>query len=278
MISATQYRFQAEVNRQTQLSDDIAKLQIDNSTAVRIHASSDDPAAAARVAALRQEQADTAAWSANVRSASATASAADGTMASVANAVTQAQELLIQAGSATLSTSDRASIASQLSGIAADLRGYSARTDASGQPLFPAKALAVPVGRGSAIAATPNAADVFGISTSSGGVDLATLIDGAAANLAGAAPNVGAALATVGAAITQIADARAAQGVRASRIDAAGTRLTNDQTALASERSELESTDIARTVADIQAKLTTLDAAQALLVKVSKSNLFDMIS
>ena len=278
MISATQYRIQAEVDRQNRLSSDIAKLQTDVSTGVRIHASSDDPAAAARVAALREQQADATTWSANVKIASATASTADGVMSSIANAVTRARELLIQAGSATASDSDRATISNELSGIAADLRSYSTQTDTGGQPLFPARALAVPVGQGSAVAATPSAADVFSIATTGGGVDLATLIDGAASTLSAGSSNVGSALTTIGTAVTQIADARAAQGVRESRIAAAGTRLTDTQTALASERSDLESTDVTRTVADLQAKMTTLQAAQALLVKVSKSNLFDMIS
>ncbi len=277
MISATQYRIQAEVNRQTQLSGDIARLQTDVSTGVRIHAASDDPAAAARVAALREQQADSATWSANVTAASATARAADGVMTSIATAVTRARELLIQAGSATSSASDRATISSELNGIAADLRGYAAQTDSGGQPLFPARALAVPIGQGSAIAATPAAADMFAIATPGGSVDLAALIDGAASTLAGGSPDVAAALTTTGAAVTQIADARAAQGLRESRLAAADTRLTDTKTALAGERSELEATDVTQTYADIQAKLTTLQAAQALLVKVSKSSLFDMI-
>ena len=243
MISATQFRYQAEVNRQSGLASEIAKLQTDISTGVRIQTASDDPAAAARVATLRRQQADTAAWSANVKSATATANAVDGTMTSITTAVTRAQELLIQARSATTSASDRATIAGQLRGIATDLRSYAGRTDVSGQPLFPARALAVPIGEGSAIAATPSAADVFTIATTGGGsIDLATLVDNAATTLATGSGDVSGALTNVAGAVTQVADASAAQGVRAARITAAGSALTDDATALVGERSDLEST------------------------------------
>lgn len=278
MISATQNRIQAEVNRQTQLSSEIAKLQTDISTGVRIQTASDDPAAAARVAGIRQQQADQAGWAANVQTAAAAASAADGVMTNVATAVTRAQELLIQARSSTLSASDRTAIATELNGLSADVQSYAAQTDASGQPLFPTAALAVPVGDGSAIAATPSHADVFAIATTTGTTDLAAMLGKAATAVSAGSSGIADSLTGIGTAITQVADARAAQGVRASRINDAGTRLTASQTALTSERSGLESTDVTQTVADLQSKMTTLQAAQAVLVKLSKSNLFDMIN
>ena len=277
MISGTQYRVQAEVNRQRRLSNDIARLQTEISTGVRIQSASDDPAAAARVATIRQRQAEEAGWTSNVKAASATASAVDSTMSNVESAMQRVQELLILANSATTGDSDRVSIASELNGLAQDLAGYAAATDSSGQPLFPASPLAIPVGRGNAVAATPAKADVFTITAADGArVDLSSFVAAAAATVS-AGGSAAAALTAAGNAGNQIADARAVQGVRASRIEAAGDRLTTSATNLEAERSDLDSTDVTRAVADLQAKMTTLEAAQALLVKLSKSNLFDSI-
>ena len=278
MLSATQGHMQAEVNRQNQLSSDIARLQIEVSTGKRIQTASDDPAAAAQLASIRQTQANQSAWQANVDTASATASAADTTMTSVATALTRVQELLISANSATASASDRAAAAAELNGIAQDISTYSQQTDANGQPLFPATALAVPIGQNAAAAATPSKADVFTITQADGStIDLATYIANAAATLS-SGNSSSADLTTAGNAIRQLADARAAQGVRASRITDAGTRLGDSATALSTEQQTLQSTDITQTVADLQSKMTTLQAAQALLVKVTQTNLFSMIN
>ena len=277
MISASTYNVQAEVNRQTQLSSDIAKLQTQISTGVRLQAASDDPAAAARVAAIRQSQAEQTTWSANVDAAAATATAADSMMGNVETSLQRVQELLIQASSATTSASDRVSIATELGGIAQDLSGYAAAKDSTGQALFPATALAVPIGANTTTAATPAYADVFSVTSANGGAaDLASFVAGAAARVSSGAA-MGDALTTVGNAVTQLADARAAQGVRASRIADAGTRLSDSATNLKVERSGLESTDVTQSVADLQQKMTVLQAAQAVLVKLSKSNLFDLL-
>lgn len=279
MISNTHYRVQAEVNRQTQLSSDISKLQIAISTGKRIQTASDDPAGAARLAAIRQSQADQAGWSANARAASASAGAADTTLAALGTALARAQELMVSARSATASASDRAAAATELAGIAQDIAGYAAQTDSSGQPLFPAAPLAVPVGDGVAIAATPSRAEVFTIASAGGGsVDLSTFVASLATTLAGGGTPAAATLTTLGNAVTQTADAQAAQGVRTTRLDSAATRLTNASADLKAERNDLEQTDLTQAVAELQAKMTTLQAAQALLVKLSNTNLFSMLS
>ncbi|MBV9840459.1 MAG: flagellin-like protein [Sphingomonadaceae bacterium] len=278
MLSATQGNMQAEVARQNQLSSDIAKLQIEVSTGKRIQQASDDPGAAAQLASIRQTQANQSAWQSNVNTASATASAADSTMSNIATALTRVQELLISANSSTATASDRASAAAELSGIAQDITSYEAQTDANGQPLFPSTALAVPIGQNEAVAATPSKADVFTITQADGStIDLSTFVANAAATLS-SGNSSSADLTTIGNAITQTADARAAQGVRESRISDAGTRLTDSATALNAQQQTLQATDITQTVADLQSKMTTLQAAQALLVKVTQTNLFSMIN
>lgn len=278
MIS-TQYRLQAEVNRQTQLSSDISKLQVEISTGKRLQTASDDPAAAARLATIRQTQADQTAWTANVNAASATASNVDSALATLITSLGRAQDLMVQANSATASASDRAAAASELDSIAQDVAHYAAQTDSNGLPIFPATALAIPVGPDSAITATPAHDEVFSITAADGSaIDLSTFLSGVASSLASGNPPGADALTTLGNAVNQVADAQAAQGVRMTRLDNASTRLTNSAADLKAEQNGLESTDVTQAVADLQAKMTTLQAAQALLVKLSNSNLFSLLS
>jgi len=57
MISSTRYRALAEINRQTDLSRQIAKLQASVSSGKRLDKASDDPDAAQRISEIRQTQA-----------------------------------------------------------------------------------------------------------------------------------------------------------------------------------------------------------------------------
>ena len=92
MTSVTRFRLSAELNRQHKLAQEIARGQSDISTAKRIQAPSDDPAAAARVAQIRLAQANQATWTSNIDAASALASQLDTNLTSVATAVGLAHE------------------------------------------------------------------------------------------------------------------------------------------------------------------------------------------
>jgi len=85
------------------------------------------------------------------------------------------------------------------------------------------------------------------------------------------------ALASVTAASDHISEIRGEQGSRAARIDAVRERLTTVQTGAAEERSALEETDVAATIAHIHADQLSLDAAQAAFAKVNRRTLFDLL-
>lgn len=287
MISGTRYRLTAEIARQTQLSKNIERAQIDISTTVRIQAPSDDPAAAARIASISRAQANETVWATNVEAASSTASRGDTTLQSVSTAINRALELMTSAGTGTLSDSDRQAIAVELRGIADDITAASTQTDSNGSPLFAPTgqaSLRIPVGNGLFVSPTASRDEIFGgIATPSGPSDMASIINNAAAAIsltdpAARAAATGDALTAVNAASQRISAASGDQGVRGKQIDAARERLAASTEALGEERTTLEGTDITSTVAKLQAMLLSLQAAQTTFARISQANLFALLN
>lgn len=284
MISGTRARLSAEIARQSQLAQEIARGQADISSGKRLQAASDDPIAAARVAEIRRVQSDQKIWSTNLGAASATAAQADGTLTSVANAIDRARELMLSASSDTLNASDRATIASELRGIADDIQYYSSEVDSRGYPLFPTTdALLIPISQSVRVAATASRAEVFGnVPTAGGPMDLEQLVRAAAdaVEIADKATRMTAttsALANVEAAASHFSSVRGEQGLRAARIDSVRERLATTGLLLEEERSGLEGTDVTATVARINAQQLSLEAAQAVFARLNRQTLFDLL-
>jgi flagellar hook-associated protein 3 FlgL len=68
------------------------------------------------------------------------------------------------------------------------------------------------------------------------------------------------------------------QGIRSDRLDTAKSQNTSIQLDLKERRSGLEDTDLTETIARIQAKLLSLEAAQAAFARINRQSLFDLIS
>ncbi|MET0372979.1 MAG: flagellin-like protein, partial [Rhizorhabdus sp.] len=122
-----------------------------------------------------------------------------------------------------------------------------------------------------------------GVATASGTKDLATILNQAAAAMEtsdGTARTaaLNGSLTDIAAATSHVADVHAEQGRRAAKFDTARDRLTDSATELADERGTLEGTDITATVARLQSKLLTLEAAQSAFARISKQTLFDVLS
>src|ERR1700740_630006 len=96
MINGTRYRLTMEINRQSALSQSIARTQTEISTGKRIQAPSDDPVAAARISSIARTQANESAFKANLDLAYALAARADTALKSVNIALDRATELMVQ--------------------------------------------------------------------------------------------------------------------------------------------------------------------------------------
>jgi len=283
MISSTRYRARAEINRQTDLSREIAKLQESVSTGKRITKASDDPDAAQRISEIRQTQADQVVWTNNTNMGTSISSAVDTQLGSIYDMLNRAKELVLSGRNDTTSTNDRTAIASELRSIIADLDSASSANDPTGAPLFPTGTpLSIPVSDTLSLPATAKKDEVFGnVTTSKGTQTLQEILEDAATAVEGNAATRGSdvqlSLDAIDAGAGHITQVRTDQGVRAARFDQAKDDLDSSGEDLAVERNGLESTDLTYALSEFQSKQTALQAAQTLFAKTNRSSLFDLL-
>ena len=280
-IGYTKHVAASEVARQVALSKDIGRLQQQISTGKRLIAGSDDPAAADRIAAIRQTSANHATWIANADTGTAIAAAADTNLDSVASALTRAKELVLAGRNDTLSASDRAGLATELRGIIVDIASYSQATDPQGRALFPTGTpTAIPVSESLNYTATASRAAVFdSVTTGSGTQTLAAILSAAANALtSGTGTGITTSIADIDSGIDHIASVRTDQGIRAQRFDDVKERLQASDSDLSIERSSLADTDLTYALSESQSKQVALQAAQTIFAQTHRSGLFDLLN
>ena len=277
MIIGSSNRLSAEIARQSRLAQDVARLQVEISGEKRILAPSDDPGGAARVTQIRTAQASEKAWAANADGAAALASLTETNLTALGTAIDRAVELMTLARSASASAADRKTYATEIAGIVLDITELAGQTDSRGQPLFPEAPLAIPVGKTSTLQATLGRETVFGPA----GSDMVSVLNAAVAALNSDATDVIAAtdddLTAMQAARNRLTDARGEHGARAAVIDQVRARFVSSGLALREERSNIEDTDITAAAPRLQAKILTLEAAQASFARIHKQTLFDLL-
>jgi len=283
MISSTRYRALAEINRQTELSQQIAKLQESVSTGKRLSAASDDPGAAQRISEIRQTQADQVVYTNNTNMGTSISAAVDSSLGSIHDLLDRAKELVLSGRNDTTSSTDRDAITQELQSIVTSLDSASTANDPTGAPLYPtADPLQIPVSDTLSLPATARRDEVFGNVATAGGPktlqqilgDAITAINGSSA---ARAADIQTSLDALDAASGHITQIQTDQGVRGQRFDAAKQSLDASGEDLAVERNGLEGTDLTYALSEFQSKQTALQAAQTLFARTNKSTLFDLM-
>jgi flagellar hook-associated protein 3 FlgL len=276
MINAVGSRMMIEINRQKSLARAVSDTQVSISTGKKIQRPSDDPVAAARVDVIARAQANSKAWETNLDTGLSLNSQADTAVTGMADRMALARELVLAGSNGTLAQTDRNTIAAQLDGIADELDGLVARKSANGQPLFaPGTALSVRYDENTVFAPVPSQAQVFDV----GGVSLSQMVrDAATALRSGSAPAIGASLTTLDTGVTKTADALGDIGQRGRRLQSLQEASRAHDIDLASERTDLEATDISEAVAKLNAQTLTLEAAQAAFARINRRTLLDLLS
>jgi flagellar hook-associated protein 3 FlgL len=272
-MTGIRFRIDAAIRHQSALATRIARAQADITSGKRLQAASDDPAASVRVAQLRRTQTNEKAWRDNVDVGIALAARADATLGNVATLLDRARELATLGANETLSDKDRATIALELRSIADEVDSLSSGTDATGQPIFPAVPLSLPVGDSLTLAATTSRANAFDVS----GRGIATILRDAATAITTSTAGRAAALSDITASSDHISTVRGEQGARAARYDALRDRLIDSATVIGEERSSIEDTDLPATIARVQTDQLSLDAAQSLFARINRRTLFDLL-
>lgn len=276
MINATGNRMTAEIRRQSNLANAIAETQTQISSRKRIQQASDDPVASARIAVLRQAQADDDAWASNVTLATSLVSQADTTMQSASDIMARAKELMVAGASGNASALDRASYALELREIADQLDSYQNTKTASGDYVFPyPPAMTMRLDKDVDMAPVPARQKLFSVN----GVNISQVVrDAATALESGDTTQINASQTAVSNGVNKLADSAAQIGVNATKIDRIGEAQAARKINVASEKSALEDTDLTTAIAELNAQTITLEAAQAAFARINRRTLFDILS
>jgi len=136
MRISTNTLFETGSARLSDLQARLSKTQVQLSTGRRILTPADDPVAASQALDLTQAQGVNLQFATNRQSAKSSLNQEESTLASATSLLQDTKTLVIQAGNAVLSNSDRASIATDLSGRLDDLIALSNARDGTGSYLF----------------------------------------------------------------------------------------------------------------------------------------------
>lgn len=275
MINATGNRMTAEIRRQTNLADNISRLQQQISSGVRIDRPSDDPVAAARISGFRQQQSDMATWLANLDIGITATSQADGVLKNASDLVARYQQLTVAGASGSASAADRATMASELRSIADELDSLQGASDASGNALFPlGTSMQLRIDAGTTVPMMRERATLFEV----GGVNVSDMVRNAASAMnSGNAAAIEATVSQARTAVGKIADSAALIGLDAARLDRVRDSHMARQIDIQTERKAFESTDLTQAIAELNATQVTLEAAQAAFARINRKTLFDIL-
>ncbi len=287
----------AKIGAMASLQRQLDTLQAQIATGKRIAVPSDDPVASGIATRLRRLQAADTARLGAIDAAASRLAAADTTLGGVATLLTRAREIGLQGANATLNAEDRATVAAEAVQLGEQLLDLANSLGPDGTPLFGgasgngppfargadgkvawtgagggapvALAQLVAAGTGDAQSFTGPAGDAFALLDDLQ-VALAAPDDTRAALLTSS-------LAGLGVAVSRAADAQAAVGVRAARLDSESERLTTSNIARESDLTKVESLDMATAIARLQRLSTVLQAAQASFVKLTSLSLWERL-
>ncbi|WP_260925038.1 flagellar hook-associated protein FlgL [Novosphingobium sp. 9] len=279
-------------------------LQTQASTGNRLTRSSDDPVAASRLRLMARADALSKIDTATASQASSDLQLADATMSDMADALTRAKELTVQASTGTLSPDQRKAIGSELGSIYDTLfslantkdssgnalfggQGSSAAysLDAAGKPSYSGGTGAGPVSLGEGQAVTPSMTgpefltfkDADGNQT-----DLLSMMKGLADALSTTSGDPVAAaskgLTDLDSGLNALTTGQTVVGTRMAWIDLTTDRRTTSQTTRTQLESDIGQVDIADAVTRLQQTMTVLEASQASFAKLASLSLFDQIS
>lgn len=278
-------------------------LQTQISSGQKFDSASEDPVAAAQLRELTRAQALSAVDTTAANRANADLTLADGALQNFADAVIQAQQLATQAASSVLNPAQRASIGTQLNQIHAQLVSLTNSKDSTGKALFggqtssqaytldaagnavytgTASSTQVSLGEGQSVTSSLTGPEFLNYSVGGTSTDLLatikSLADTLTTNPSGGQAAAQSSLTSLSAGLDSITNAQTIVGARLAYVD-----LTNQHRQTVSDlnttaQTDIGSTDLATTIANLQQTMTVLQAAQESFAKMSGLSLFDKIN
>lgn len=272
------------------------------SSGEKLSSSHDSPVAASRLRMLERADRLSEISQANTDRLEADLQSADTTLASIADVLTRAQELAVQAGSDTMSAEQRAAIGQEMAQLHEQLVSLANARNLSGEALFggettgdaytldaggnavyigTASAGMTDVAEGHSVPRSLTGPEVFEFEYAGTPTDAFAVIAGLADALAGgvADPALAArdASGAISAAIEGVTTNQTVLGARLTWIEFVNVRREEQTELRASEENDLGGVDIANTVINLQEALIVLEASQASFTKLSGLSLFNDI-
>jgi flagellar hook-associated protein 3 FlgL len=286
----------------TSLRMEAESIQTQISTQNRLSKSSDDPVAASRLRSLSRLERLSDIDVANANRANADLALTDSTLTDLADYITRATELALQASNETLTVGQRAAIGKEMEGISDNLFVLSNARDTNGHALFGGESSAeayqldasgnavyvgtanageLPLGEGQTVSRGLTGPEFLNFSVNGTPTNLMavfkTLSDamqGGVADPAGAARST---LDALAAGLESVTTNQTVVGSRLAWIELTTERRVNLSESRVGEQADIGGTDIATAVANLQETLTVLEASQASFSKLMGLSLFDLL-
>jgi flagellar hook-associated protein 3 FlgL len=291
-------------------SDKVMRTQLRASSGKQITRPSDDPYGTSKAIALRSSVAATQQYQQNVSDGTGWMNATEQAMASMTSSVQRARDLLVQGSNGTVDASSRASIADEIdqivaglkqdantkygssylfSGSATDTIPYPKTDDAGGVDdaykgdlggSDPAKVGVVrQIGPGVSLTINTVASDLLGSGQAAGDGKLLDTLrsisqhlrSGDTASLSGADQTA------LDSNLDKLLEARAANGAKTNRLDAAASRLEQVEGSVSESLSNVEDADIAKTMIDLSSQTAAYQAALKSGANLVQSSLMDFL-
>lgn len=280
MVAISRQTVADEIKRQQALTQEIAKAQIAVSSGRKLSAPSDDVYAWVEISEIGRMQASFAAWTGNVSYGESRAEKAQTNLTQINTLMTRAKELVLQAASSSTGDAGRATIATELQSLRNTLSELLNESDFQGIPVFDdGTTLKIPVGRGiqlEAVGTRQSVSEDIDVGGTPMTLD-AILAQAITAVSSGTDADRTSALGAVEKGLDHVIAEQAKQGIRSERLSTFGERLEDVRLSLKERRSTLEDTDLTETIARMQQKLLTLEAAQSAFARINQKSLFDLI-
>lgn len=280
MVAISRQTVADEIRRQQTMTQEIAKAQIAVSTGKKLSAPSDDVHSWVEISEIGKLQASYAAWTGNVSYGESRAEKAQTSLEQINTLMTRAKELLVQGVSTAAGETGRAAIVAELGSIRETLSELLNEADYQGVPVFDdTTTIKIPVGRGIQMEAVGTRQSVSeGIDVNGTAMSLDDILANAITAVeTGDETTRTTALAAIETGLDHVIGEQARQGIRSERLSAMADRVTGIALTLQERRSGLEDTDLTETIAKMQQKLLTLEAAQAAFARINQQSLFDLL-
>lgn len=286
----------------TTLRKQAEDVQEQLSSGQKLARSSENPVVASRLRQLARSDNMSGIDTVNANRATADLNLTDQALSSLTGFAQRVKEIALAAGNDTLTTSQRASYATELEGIHASMVALANNRDSAGHSLFggelagdpytldgsgnavyggTASAGEISLGEGQTVARGMTGPEVFNFSVNGNPTNLMAVVKGLADALGGASADPAQAardsLGAIDQGLDTVSTAQTVVGSRLSWIDLTTEHRTNVGELRADEEQQIGQTDIPTAMAKLTQMMTVLEASQASFTKLAQLSLFDML-